>query len=289
MFARYGIPDVLVLDNGPQFASDEFATFAQKWGFEHIISSPHYPQSNGKEENAVKTVKRLFSKCKNNNSSEFMALLDWRNTPTEGLGSSPAQLFLGRRCKTFLPTHGKLLAPEYPKEESAEAINRQKQRQQHYYDRHTRPLKPLVPGDTVRMRLPGQKVWSPGVCAGLVGPRSYVVKMGNRTFVRNRRHLIKSKDTREEDMPEVEDNIQTKNPESSPPVESETSSEEASTPQNNNTPRYEAPPLALDKPQKPRIHSEQGTPTSTDRDEPRRSNRSTRGKRPDYLGNRRYD
>ncbi len=105
--------------------------------------------------------------------------------------------------------------------------------------------------------------------------------MGNSTFVRNRRHLIKSKDTREEDMPEAEDNIQTKNPESSPPVESETSSEEASTPQHNNTPRYEAPPLALDKPQKPRINSEQGTPTSTDQDEPRRSNRSTRGKRPD--------
>ncbi len=90
-----------------------------------------------------------------------------------------------------------------------------------------------------------------------MGPRSYVVKMGNRTFVRNRRHLIKSKDTREEDMPEAEDNIKTKNPESSPPVESETSSEEASTPQHNNTPRYEAPSLALGKPQKPRINSEQ--------------------------------
>ena len=62
MFARYGIPDVLVTDNGPQFASAEFDNFAKAWGVEHSTSSPRYPQSNGKAENAVKTVKRFFKK-----------------------------------------------------------------------------------------------------------------------------------------------------------------------------------------------------------------------------------
>ena len=59
-FARYGVLDTVVSDNGPQFGSKEFAVFAKTWGFTHVTSSPRYPQSNGKAENAVKTVKRLF-------------------------------------------------------------------------------------------------------------------------------------------------------------------------------------------------------------------------------------
>ena len=57
LFARYGVPDVLVTDNGPQFASAEFVSFAKRWGFQHVTSSPHCPQSNGRVENVVKTVK----------------------------------------------------------------------------------------------------------------------------------------------------------------------------------------------------------------------------------------
>ena len=75
MFAMYGVPNELVTDNGPQFSSAEFTTFAQSWGLNHITSSPHYPQSNGKAENAVKTVKRLFRKCQESRESEYLALL----------------------------------------------------------------------------------------------------------------------------------------------------------------------------------------------------------------------
>ena len=40
-FARYGIPDVLVSDNGPQFSSDDFAEFSKSWEFKHVTSSPY--------------------------------------------------------------------------------------------------------------------------------------------------------------------------------------------------------------------------------------------------------
>ena len=42
------------------------------------------------------------------------------------------------------------------------------------------------------MRLPGQTTWSAGMCVGHVGPRSYVVKVGETQYRRNRRQLIQA-------------------------------------------------------------------------------------------------
>lgn len=92
MFARYGVPHVLVSDIGLQFDSAEFKNFSKSRGFEHNTLSPGYPQA---EENAVKKIKQLFKKCSESGESEYLASLNWRNTPTEGMGTSPAQRFFG--------------------------------------------------------------------------------------------------------------------------------------------------------------------------------------------------
>ena len=109
-----GLPKTLVTDNGSQLRSREFKAFAESWSFNHITTSPRYPQSNGKVENAVKTVKCLFEKCKESDVSKFQALLDWRNTPTVGMGTSPVQRLMGRRCHTLLSMSESLLRPSYP-------------------------------------------------------------------------------------------------------------------------------------------------------------------------------
>ena len=44
-FARYGIPDMVVSDNGPQYSAANFSKFAEQYGFTHITSSPKYPQA----------------------------------------------------------------------------------------------------------------------------------------------------------------------------------------------------------------------------------------------------
>lgn len=192
IFGRFGVPDTVLTDNGPQFASTEFAVFAKNWGFNHVTSSPHHPQSNGKAENAVKTIKRLFTKCKASGQSEFMALLDWRNTPTEGFTTSPAQRLLGRRCRTLLPIAGSLLQPNSNHEQDSRSLLAQKLRQQIHHDKGTKSLTTLKVGDTVRMKLPGQHTWSQGTCMGhnVAGPRSYDVRVEGATYRRNRRDLL---------------------------------------------------------------------------------------------------
>ena len=59
-FARYGCPDRLISDNGPQFISSEFTRFAKEWNFEHRTNSPGNSKANGKVESAVKTAKKSY-------------------------------------------------------------------------------------------------------------------------------------------------------------------------------------------------------------------------------------
>jgi len=89
-FSTHGIPNKLMSDNGPPYSSYEFQQFVTSYDIEHVTSSPHYPQSNGKVEHAVKIAKGLLKKSKAAGSDFYPALLAWRNTPTEGLESSPA-------------------------------------------------------------------------------------------------------------------------------------------------------------------------------------------------------
>ncbi|XP_037800547.1 uncharacterized protein LOC119595491 [Penaeus monodon] len=89
-------------------SSQEFSIFLQRWGVHHIMSSPHYPQSNGHAEAAVKKVKYLIMKTapnRNIDCEEFdRGLLELRNTPNFA-GRSPAQILFGMPFRSCVPAH----------------------------------------------------------------------------------------------------------------------------------------------------------------------------------------
>lgn len=84
--SRHGIPVQVFSDNNPPFSSKEFQEFASAYDFEHLTSSPRYPQSNGKVENAVKIPQSIMKKARDAVSDPNLSLLDYQNTPAEGVG-----------------------------------------------------------------------------------------------------------------------------------------------------------------------------------------------------------
>ena len=92
-FARFGIPDKVLIDNGPQYTSYEFSLFAKTYNFTHVTRSPYFEQSEGGGE------------CKSGQIFSEMAhlqeaLLDYCNTPQYGLSYSRAQRMLCRHTRT---------------------------------------------------------------------------------------------------------------------------------------------------------------------------------------------
>ena len=116
-----------------------------------------------------------------------MALLDCRNTPTQGQDTSHVQRSRSRRTSTLLPMTSNLLRPDGI---AAEAIHRKllqrQETQKRYYDRSTKALMPLEEGDTVRLQpfVNRKAPWAKGQVIRRLDDRSYEVRSGDHTYRR---------------------------------------------------------------------------------------------------------
>ena len=88
VFFRHALPEVVGSDDGPQFSSYDFSRFADTYNFNHVTSSPFYPQSNGQAERPVQTVKGILQKS----TDHFMALLSYGSTHMPCCVLSPSEL-----------------------------------------------------------------------------------------------------------------------------------------------------------------------------------------------------
>ena len=198
---RWGIPSTLISDNEPQFTAAQFQTFLSEWEIHHHTSAPGHPDANGKAESGVKADNQMMEKCKRSHTDPFMALLEIRNTPTQGAGSSPSQRLVNRRTRTFLSMADNLprargeLEHEYDKLK----VKHNQTMQATYYIRRAKDLPVLKEGDRVRLkpiRL-GQKGWNKGTVVTRLDERSYDIETPDGMYRRNRAHI--RKDTVPED------------------------------------------------------------------------------------------
>ncbi|XP_043242512.1 uncharacterized protein K02A2.6-like [Amphibalanus amphitrite] len=183
IFARLGLPVQLVTDNGPQFASQEFAAFVRSNGIRHTRVAPHHPSSNGLAERAVGTVKNALRVCAAAGGgvdlSLSRALLAYRVTPHAATGRTPAEMLFGRNLRTRM----NLMVP------SAEtALQAARDRQRETAGGRSREF---AVGATVWARsYDGRQKWVRGTVVARPGPVSYEVDVGHVIWSRHVDQLL---------------------------------------------------------------------------------------------------
>lgn len=102
-FATYGLPELLVSDNRPQFTSVEVADFLSTNGVKHVRILPYHAASNDGAERTIQTVKKALLKWVLENKASGKQpmlqesidsfLMAYQNTPSSVTGESLAELF----------------------------------------------------------------------------------------------------------------------------------------------------------------------------------------------------
>ena len=213
-FATFGVPEELSTDGGPEFTARETKSLLERWGVRHRLSSAHHPQSNGRAEVAVKSMKRLLTAHTDANGSPdteavTAGLLQYRNTPDPQTGMSPAQVVFGRNLRDLLPVApgtqvfaSPMVHPVWRQtwEQQEEALRLRFAKQVDDLRHNVRQLPPLVPGNRVLLQNQTgnhSKRWDrTGIVIEAKPYDQYVVKVdgSGRLTLRNRRFLRQIQD-----------------------------------------------------------------------------------------------
>ncbi|XP_021361397.1 uncharacterized protein K02A2.6-like [Mizuhopecten yessoensis] len=195
IFTRFGIPEKVVSDNGPQYSSQEFADFSRQYDFLHVTSSPRYPQSNGLAEKYVQIAKRLLIKAKDDGRDPYLGMLEYRTTPLD-TGYSPAQLLQGRQLRSVLPTLSQELIPKVINHAEVKVkLEAKRKEEKKQFDKGSKELPRIKVGQKVHVQQ-SDKTWKPATILSQEADRSFLVESAGKMYRRNRRHLLKRSNPR---------------------------------------------------------------------------------------------
>ncbi len=197
-FATHGFPELIVTDNGPSFASSEFAEFLKRNGINHMFSPPYHPASNGAAERGVQILKQALRTSKNSGLtlqhrvSNF--LLVYRNTPHSTTGCTPAELFI--KCKPRIRLS--LLKPSLKQK-----VQKKQNQMKHNHDGKNARVRSFEPDDVVCVRnFRGGNKWQPGVIVQRLSSVTYSVKVNGQIRQAHIDHLIRGNAYKNEQPPD---------------------------------------------------------------------------------------
>ena len=107
LFCRYGAPQELITDNGPQFVSKELKLLLSEFGTKHRLVTPYHPEANGEVERFNRCLKKCIQTAVANGRNWRIDLetflLNYRNTQHATTKETPAKLMFGRNLRDKLP------------------------------------------------------------------------------------------------------------------------------------------------------------------------------------------
>ncbi|UYV61168.1 hypothetical protein LAZ67_1003689 [Cordylochernes scorpioides] len=190
-FARFGIPETMMSDNGPPFRSEIMTDFCIRWGIKQLFSSPHLHRSNGLAERNIQTIKNQLIKCRDEGSDPYLAILAYRNTPKNDL-PSPAQLCLSRSLRCQIPRITPLYRPYQTNWRSIGNAKRKRQSSmKEQYDRNSKSYPKVNVGEDAWCQIHPRETWTPvKISAQADSPQSFevVTPSGNR-LIRNQQFI----------------------------------------------------------------------------------------------------
>jgi hypothetical protein len=110
---RFGIPHMIVSDNGTNFTSQEVTNFCAKYKIKHFFSTPYYPQGNGQAEVSNRTLMNSLTRSLDRAKGKWVEKLPgvlwaYRTTKRVPTGETPFSLAYGAEAvipaEVYVPT-----------------------------------------------------------------------------------------------------------------------------------------------------------------------------------------
>ena len=104
---RFGIPQSIVTDNGPQFNSRVYMNFCSELKFKNLYLTPRYPQSNIQAEAYNKTLLLALKKCLHSTKRKWVEELQgvlWAYRITSRKPTRESSFALTYGMETIIPT-----------------------------------------------------------------------------------------------------------------------------------------------------------------------------------------
>ncbi|KAJ0586830.1 putative nucleotidyltransferase, Ribonuclease H [Helianthus annuus] len=103
IFARFGVPRVIISDGGSHFKNFNFGKLLKRYNVNHRVATPYHPQTSGQVEVSNRQIKEILMKTVRTDRKDWSSKLDdalwaYRTAYKTPLDTTPYRMVYGKGC-----------------------------------------------------------------------------------------------------------------------------------------------------------------------------------------------